>query len=179
MSSSPFPLSRREVLQKSSMGFGALAMAGLMDKAKAASPLIPDSHFPGKARNVIFLFMEGGVSQVDSFDYKPALEKYHGQDPRKAIGKLEKTQFENIGKVMKSPWAFKQRGESGMWVSDLFPHIAGMADDLCVVRSMTSKFPEHTSANYFFHSGTGLQGRPSMGAWASYGLGKESEKLPG
>ena len=95
MSSSPFPLSRREVLQKSSMGFGALAMAGLMDKAKAASPLIPDSHFPGKARNVIFLFMEGGVSQVDSFDYKPALEKYHGQDPRKAIGKLEKTQFEN------------------------------------------------------------------------------------
>ena len=179
MSSSPFPLSRREVLQKSSMGFGALAMAGLMDKAKAASPLIPDSHFPGKARNVIFLFMEGGVSQVDSFDYKPMLEKYHGQDPRKAIGKLEKTQFENIGKVMKSPWSFKQRGESGMWVSDLFPHIAGMADDLCVVRSMTSNFPEHTSANYFFHSGTGLQGRPSMGAWASYGLGKESDNLPG
>ena len=161
------------------MGFGALAMAGLMDKANAASPLIPDSHFPGRARNVIFLFMEGGVSHVDSFDYKPALEKYHGQDPRKAIGRLEKTQFENIGKVMKSPWTFKQRGECGMWVSDLFPHIAEMADDLCVVRSMTSKFPEHTSANYFFHSGTGLQGRPSMGAWASYGLGKESENLPG
>lgn len=179
MSSSPVSLSRREVLQRTSMGFGALAMAGLMDKAKAASPLIPDSHFPGRARNVIFLFMEGGVSHVDSFDYKPMLEKYHGQDPRKAIGRLEKTQFENIGKVMKSPWSFKQRGESGMWVSDLFPHIAGMADDLCVVRSMTSNFPEHTSANYFFHSGTGLQGRPSMGAWASYGLGKESDNLPG
>ncbi len=179
MSSSPISLSRREVLQRTSMGFGALAMAGLMDKAKAASPLIPDSHFPGRARNIIFLFMEGGVSHVDSFDYKPMLEKYHGQDPRKAIGKLEKTQFENIGKVMKSPWSFKQRGESGMWVSDLFPHIAGMADDLCVVRSMTSNFPEHTSANYFFHSGTGLQGRPSMGAWASYGLGKESDNLPG
>ena len=179
MSSSPVSPSRREVLQRTSMGFGALAMAGLMDKTKAASPLIPDSHFPGRARNVIFLFMEGGVSHVDYFDYKPMLEKYHGQDPRKAIGKLEKTQFENIGKVMKSPWSFKQRGESGMWVSDLFPHIAGMADDLCVVRSMTSNFPEHTSANYFFHSGTGLQGRPSMGAWASYGLGKESDNLPG
>ncbi len=174
----PF-LSRREALQQSSMGFGALAMAGLMEKTRAASPLIPESHFAGRARNVIFLFMEGGVSQVDSFDYKPMLEKHHGQDPRKAIGKLEKTQFENIGKVMKSPWAFHQRGQSGTWVSDLFPHMAAMADDLCVVRSMTSNFPEHTSANYFFHSGTGLQGRPSMGAWASYGLGKESENLPG
>ena len=137
MNSSAFPLSRREVLQRSSMGFGALAMAGLMDKAHAASPLIPESHFAGRARNVIFLFMEGGVSQVDSFDYKPMLEKYNGKDPRQAIGKLEKTQFQNIGKVMKSPWAFQQRGQSGTWVSDLFPHIAEMADDLCVVRSMT------------------------------------------
>jgi len=174
----PF-LSRRQALQQSSMGFGALAMAGLLEKTRAASPLIPESHFPGRARNVIFLFMEGGVSQVDSFDYKPMLEKHHGQDPRAAIGKLEKTQFENIGKVMKSPWGFRQRGQSGAWVSDLFPHMAAMADELCVVRSMTSNFPEHTSANYFFHSGTGLQGRPSMGAWASYGLGKESENLPG
>lgn len=174
----PF-LSRRQALQQSSMGFGALALAGLLEKTRAASPLIPESHFPGRARNVIFLFMEGGVSQVDSFDYKPMLEKHHGQDPRAAIGKLEKTQFENIGKVMKSPWGFRQRGQSGAWVSDLFPHMAAMADELCVVRSMTSNFPEHTSANYFFHSGTGLQGRPSMGAWASYGLGKESENLPG
>jgi hypothetical protein len=178
MMKSSFP-TRREILQRSSLGFGGLAMAGLMDQAKAASSLIPDRHFPAKARNVIFLFMEGGVSQVDSFDYKPALEKYHGQDPRKAIGKLEKTQFDNIGKVLKSPWTFKQRGQCGAWVSDLFPHIAEHADDLCIVRSMTSKFPEHTSANYFFHSGTGLQGRPSMGAWASYGLGKESDNLPG
>ena len=172
-------LSRREVLQRTSMGFGALAMAGLLEKANAASPLIPESHFPGKARNVIFLFMEGGVSQVDSFDYKPMLEKHNGKDPRAAIGKLEKTQFDNIGKVMKSPWNFKQRGQCGRWISDLFPHMAELADELCVVRSMTSKFPEHTTANYFFHSGTGLQGRPSMGAWASYGLGRENDNLPG
>lgn len=172
-------LTRRDVLQRSSLGFGGLAMTSLLEKANAASSIVPDTHFPAKARNVIFLFMEGGVSQVDSFDYKPMLEKHNGQDPRKAIGKLEKTQFDNIGKVLKSPWNFKKRGQSGMWVSDLFPHIAELADDLCVIRSMTSKFPEHTSANYFFHSGTGLQGRPSMGAWASYGLGKESANLPG
>ena len=128
----PF-LSRRQVLQQSSMGFGALAMAGLLEKTRAASPLIPESHFPGRARNVIFLFMEGGVSQVDSFDYKPMLEKHHGKDPRTAIGKLEKTQFDNIGKVMKSPWNFQQRGQSGRWVSDLFPHIAELADELCAV----------------------------------------------
>lgn len=171
--------SRRQILQRASMGFGGLAMTSLLEKANAASALQPESHFLPKARNVIFLFMEGGVSQVDSFDYKPMLEKHNGEDPRKAIGQLEKTQFDNIGKVLKSPWNFKQRGQSGTWVSDLFPHMAEMADDLCVVRSMTSKFPEHTSANYFFHSGTGLQGRPSMGAWASYGLGKESDNLPG
>ena len=144
------------------------------------NPLKPKApHFRPRARNVIFLYMEGAVSQVDSFDYKPLLEKYHGQDPHKAIGKLEKTQFDNVGQVFKSPWNFKQRGQSGLWVSDLFPHIAEKADELCVIRSMTSSFPEHTSANYFLHSGLGLQGRPSMGAWVTYGLGSENENLPG
>jgi hypothetical protein len=123
--------------------------------------------------------MEGGVSQVDSYDYKPMLAKHHGKDPRQAIGKLEKTQFQNIGKVMKSPWEFRQWGESGLWASDLFPHINRELDHLCVIRSMTSKFPEHTSANYLLHSGHGLQGRPSMGAWATYGLGSFNEDLPG
>ncbi|MBL9169734.1 MAG: DUF1501 domain-containing protein [Verrucomicrobiales bacterium] len=185
-------LSRRELLRRASNGFGAMAMAALLGGkassvqaalngvASARRPLEPGpSHFPGKARSVIFLFMEGAVSQVDSFDYKPMLEKYHGQDPRKAIGKLEKTQFENIGKVLKSPWKFQQHGQSGLWVSDLFPHIARQADDLCVVRSLTSTFPEHTSANYFLHSGIGLQGRPSMGAWVTYGLGSSTDDLPG
>lgn len=123
--------------------------------------------------------MEGAVSQVDSFDYKPMLEKHHGKDPRHTIGKLEKTQFEQIGKVLKSPWNFQQHGQSGLWISDLFPHVAKQADRLCVVKSMTSAFPEHTSANYFLHSGLGLQGRPSMGAWATYGLGSFNENLPG
>ena len=136
-------------------------------------------HFSARAKNVIFLFMEGAVSQVDSFDYKPMLAKHHGEDPRKAIGKLEKTQFADVGKVLKSPWNFAQHGQSGLWVSDLFPHVAKHADDLCVIRSMTSAFPEHTSANYFLHSGLGLQGRPSMGAWVAYGLGSFNENLPG
>lgn len=184
--SSIYQTSRRECLRKTSMGFGALAMnsilAGSARAARVASsgratPPIP--HHAPKAKSVIFLFMEGGVSQVDSYDYKPALEKYHGQDPRNAIGKLEKTQFENIGKVMKSPFQFKRWGQSGIWASDLFPHINKQMDEMCVIRSMTSKFPEHTSANYLLHSGHGLQGRPSMGAWTTYGLGNECEDLPG
>lgn len=188
----PRPIySRRDFLRRTSSGFGAMALSALLGsyapsllaatKASARpNPLQPKApHFPARAKNVIFLYMEGAVSQVDSFDYKPLLEKYHGQDPRTAIGKLEKTQFDDVGKVFKSPWTFKQRGQSGMWVSDLFPNIAQQADELCVIRSMTSSFPEHTSANYFLHSGLGLQGRPSMGAWVTYGLGSFNENLPG
>jgi hypothetical protein len=166
------------------MGFGALALnAMLADSARCEvrNPLAPKRpHFAPKAHNVIFLYMDGGPSQVDTFDYKPMLEKYHGQDPRQAMGKLEPTQFDNIGKVMKSPWGFKQYGESGQWVSELFPHIANeVVDELCVIKSMTSKFPEHTFANYFLHTGSGLQGRPSMGAWIGYGLGSANRNLPG
>jgi hypothetical protein len=135
-------------------------------------------HAAPRARNVIFLFMEGAVSQVDSFDYKPALEKHRGKDPRQVIGQLEKTQFDSIGTLLPSPWPFRQRGQSGHWISDLFPHIASRADELCVIHSMTSAFPEHTSANYFLHSGLGLQGRPSMGAWVAYGLGSDNQDLP-
>ena len=100
------------------------------------------------------------------------------QPTYEVIGKIAPTQFDNNGKILKSPWTFRQRGESGLWISDLFPHLAGCADDLCVVRSMTSNFPEHTSANYFLHTGFGLQGRPSMGAWLGYGLGSENRNFP-
>lgn len=165
-------LSRREFLARSGCGFGVLALAGL---ARAA----PNPHFEPRAKSVIFLYMDGGVSQVDSFDPKPMLDKFDGQDPRKVIGELEQTQFDNVGQVLKSPWQFSQHGESGLPISSLFPHIAKHADDLCVVRSMTSKFPEHTAANYYLHTGSGLQGRPSMGAWFGYGLGSENESLPG
>ena len=174
---------RREMLRTTSCGFGAVALTALSQEwsvAAATDPLSPkEPHFPAKAKNVIFLYMDGGPSHVDTFDYKPLLEKVDGQDPYKAMGKLEPTQFNNIGKVMKSPWKFKQHGESGRWVSDLFPNIAKHVDDLAFLQGMTSKFSEHTSANYFLHTGNGLQGRPSMGAWVGYGLGTENQDLPG
>jgi hypothetical protein len=122
--------------------------------------------------------MDGGVSQVDSFDPKPRLAKENGEDPRKKF-KVDATQFDNVGKILKSPWDFKQYGECGMPVSDLFPHIATCVDDIALIRSMVSNFPEHTNANYFLHTGSGLQGRPSMGAWMNYGLGSENKNIPG
>ncbi len=167
----PF-IPRRDFLQQASLGFGSLALSNLY-----GSPMI--AHHPPRAKSVIFLFMDGGVSHVDSFDYKPMLAKHHGEDPRKVIDKIEATQFGNVGKVMKSPWEFKQRGQCGAWISELFPHVAELADELAIIRSMTANFPEHATACYFMHSGLGLQGRPSMGAWATYGLGSENENLPG
>jgi Protein of unknown function (DUF1501) len=176
---------RREMLRRCAMGFGGVALAALQRESLLAGLVDPlaakNSHYPATARNVIFLYMDGGPSQVDTFDYKPMLEKYHGEDPRTAIGKLAPTQFDNIGKVLKPQWAFKQRGQSGHWVSDLFPHLAEteVIDEIAMIKSMTSKFSEHTSANYFLHTGNGLQGRPSMGAWFGYGLGTENQNLPG
>ena len=133
------------------------------------------THFPPKAMSVIFLYMDGGVSQVDSFDPKPRLNEEHGKP---FPTKIEPTQFNNIGNTLASPWKFKQYGQSGIPVSDLFPETAKHVDDMAVIRSMTSGFPEHTNANYFLHTGSGLQGRPSMGAWFGYGLGTECEDLP-
>ncbi len=182
-SSLPRPgISRRALLSQAANGFGAVALSALLGQeaqAAAAPGQARAPHAAAKARSVIFLFMEGAISQVDSFDYKPMLEKHHGRNPREVMGRLEKTQFADVGTVMKSPWAFRQRGQSGLWMSDLFPCLAERADDLCVVNSLTSTFPEHTSANYFLHSGLGLQGRPSMGSWISYGLGSVNDNLPG
>ena len=176
----PRPIRRREMLGHCANGCGAVALSSLLaDPAygKAKSPFAPRKpHHDAKAKSVIFLYMDGGVAQVDSFDYKPRLEKDNGK-PFSA--KINPTQFDNIGKTLKSPWNFKQYGQSGLNVSDLFPHVGEMADELCVVRSMTSKFSEHNSANFFLHTGFGVQGRPSMGAWMSYGLGTEATELPG
>ncbi len=184
------PIDRRAMLSRCANGFGAVALSALLGDRGfgadlGANPAIkPDAdpmaprvpHFPARAKNVIFLFMDGGPSQVDTFDPKPRLDREHGQ----AIPtKVEPTQFNNVGKLLKSPWKFRNRGESGIPVSDLFPHVGGFADDLAVVRSMVSNFSEHTAANYFIHTGSGLQGRPSHGAWVTYGLGSECRDLPG
>jgi hypothetical protein len=180
----PGPLSRRDMLARCANGFGAVALAALLgdrgfagEPAADRNPLAPrPPHFPAKARSVLFLFMDGGPSQVDTFDPKPRLAREHGQPIR---AKVEPTQFNDVGKVLGSPWKFKQHGHSGTWVSDLFPHVAGCADELAVVRSVVSNFSEHTNANFFLHSGHGQQGRPSMGAWVTYGLGSACQNLPG
>ena len=144
-----------------------------------ANPFAPQApHHVPKVRSVIFLYMDGGVSQVDSFDPKPRLAREHGQNPYDKF-KVDATQFNDIGTIFKSPWEFKRYGESGLPVSELFPHIGSCADDLAVIRSMVADFPEHTNANYFLHTGIGLQGRPSMGSWVTYGLGSENQDLPG
>ena len=170
---------RREALTRAANGFGAVALAALLGEEGRANDAAgkPVRHHAAKAKSVIFLYMDGGPSQIDTFDYKPLLEKYDGKNPH-SVFKVEPTQFNNVGKVMASPWKFAKRGKSGLWVSELFPHVAKCVDDLAVVRSMVSKFPEHTSANYFLHTGAGVQGRPSMGAWAGYGLGSENRDWP-
>lgn len=172
---------RREMLAECGMGFGIVALAAAFGESQGAaatgsSPFAPrPSHFPARARNVIFLYMDGGPSQVDTFDPKPRLDRDHGKPfPMK----IEPTQFDNVGNTLASPWKFRQYGESGIPVSDLFPNIAQHVDRMAVIRSMTSNFSEHTNANYFLHTGSGLQGRPSMGAWFGYGLGTECEELP-
>jgi len=162
------------MLRRCACGFGGLAFAGWY--AQALGALRNDGfHHPARAKRVIFLYMDGGPSQVDTFDPKPRLTALNGQPFPMP---MERTQFNNNGAVLGSPWKFAQHGECGHAISDLFPHVATCADELCVIRSMTSKFSEHTNANYFLHTGHGLAGRPSMGAWLSYGLGSISENLP-
>ena len=177
-------LSRRRLLMDSALGFGALALASLLNGTSQAAPSTAlgtsgqrgRAHHRPRAKNVIFLYMDGGVSQVDTFDPKPRLTREDG----KPFGlRMEPTQFEDNGATLGSPWAFRPRGQSGLPVSELFPQVGSRADDLCVIRSMVSRFSEHNAANYFLHSGSGMAGRPSMGAWTTYGLGTENRDLPG
>jgi len=171
-------LGRRELLGTASLGFGALAFSALfggraLGRQGQGGPAL---HHAPRAKRVIFLYMDGGPSQVDTFDPKPRLTAENGQPFGMA---MEATQFDNNGNTLGSPWEFRRYGESGLEVSDLFRHVGAHADKLCVIRSMTSLFSEHTNANYFLHTGLGLSGRPSMGAWVTYGLGSESDDLPG
>jgi hypothetical protein len=165
--------SRRSFLTRASAGFGWLAFNGLVADSLAAAP-----HHPAKAKSVVFCFMDGGPSHVDTFDYKPLLAKYEGQ--KIGAGAVSKRSQSNPDRVwMGSPWAFRQRGQSGLWVSDLFPHVARVADELCVIRSMTGELPLHGQSNLLLHTGRSLGQAPSFGAWVSYGLGTENRNLPG
>src|SRR5262245_10561562 len=173
-------LSRRQALRQLACGFGYLALAGIAAQAAARSgsrqPGIAVPHHPPRAKRVIFLFMGGGISHLDSFDYKPALYTHDGKmmeflDQRA----IAKTGMGATGRGMKPLWEFKQRGQSGRWVSELFPNIARHADDYCVVRSMHTEGVAHGPATLFLHTGSTNTIRPSMGSWITYGLGTENE----
>jgi hypothetical protein len=170
-------LTRRDMLRRCSTGFGYLALSGLLAAPVRGAVRPPAPHFRPRAKNVIFLYMSGGVSHLDSFDPKPLLARLAGQ-PMPA--KVERTQFNKNGTVFPSPFEFGRHGASGLEISALFPQIARhCADDLCVVRSMTSKVSEHAQGNYFFHTGFPTMGFPSAGAWINYGLGTANRDLPG
>jgi hypothetical protein len=173
---------RRHFLWNTAGGIGGIALAWLLsrDQARAAAPAISSSarppHFPPKAKRVVQIFCCGGVSHIDTFDYKPELERLHGKTLE---GKGENLGFfGQPGKVMKSAYEFRKHGQSGAWVSSLFPHLAECVDDLCFIHSMFAKSNNHTPATFQMNSGFTMNGFPSMGAWLSYGLGTENENLP-
>ncbi len=168
-------LSRRTALKSAAAGFGYLAFAGLSTFAaekEKDSPLAPKApHFPARAKHVIFLCMEGAPSHVDTFDYKPKLKGLDGQSMPGA-----RTAF---AKLFASPWKFNQSGQSGLWISELFPELSKQADELCLLRGMHTDVPAHPQAFLQMHTGIFQFKRPSMGAWTLYGLGTENENLPG
>ncbi len=174
---------RRDVLRRCGMGMGALALGNLMPELTQAAPtasamnplLARQPHFPSKVKHVIHLFMNGGPSQVDTFDPKPALTKYNGKElPGDYIKTERKT-----GAALGSPFAFKQYGQSGIPVSDLFKNVARSVDDMCVIRSMHANVPNHEPSLMLMNTGDERLARPSMGAWVTYGLGTENDNLPG
>lgn len=172
----PQRVSRRELLATSANGFGLMALSALLaDRTFAGPAALPKPHFAAKAKNVIFCFMDGGVSHVDSFDPKPKLTELHGKEFNDSQNPTAAGKRQWVG----SPWKFNKHGESGLEISELFPHIATCADELAVIRSMRADFPLHARGNLLLHTGHSVAGRPSFGSWVTYGLGSENQNLPG
>ena len=176
---------RRHFFSRCGMGLGSIALGSLMAGQPKNNPFAPKRpHQEPRAKNVIYLFMGGGPSQLELFDWKPELAKRHGQDiPDSFIeGKrfaFMNSSFRKANKLLGSTRKFARHGQSGIWVSELFPHIAGIMDEISVVKSCKTELFNHAPAKLFMNTGTGLFGRPSMGAWVTYGLGSESQSLPG
>ena len=189
--------SRRAFLARSGAGFGALALSALLQKEVARAdppqqqidplnPYLPRRpHFAAKAKSVIFLYMVGGPSQVDTFDYKPTLQKLEGKPVPESFRKaLNASKHANVfhgckDELLSSPFTWKQHGQSGMWVSSLFPHIAEHVNDLCFIHSMQADSNNHAPASYQMHTGDIRPGKASLGSWLTYGLGTENQDLPG
>ncbi|MFM7111507.1 MAG: DUF1501 domain-containing protein, partial [Planctomycetota bacterium] len=175
------PPSRREMLVTSGTGFGAMALASLLGQEAAGSavgndPLAPRKpHFTPKAKRVIFLFMHGGPSHVDTFDHKPLLDRDDGKPLPFAKPRIVSSPTDNL---LASPWKFSRHGQSGLWVSSLFPNVAAHADKLCVLNAMHGSNSRHGGALLELHTGSDTFIRPSMGSWISYGLGTENRDMP-
>jgi hypothetical protein len=173
---------RRQMLRDAACGFGYVALAGLLSgnsraRAGVANPLAAKQpHFAPRAKRVIFLFMQGGPSHVDTFDPKERLRRDNGQE---FTFRNDRTRRDEKFKLMQSPWGFRQYGQCGTWVSDLFPHVARHVDDLCVIKSTVTEGVAHGPSTLFLHTGAINLVRPSVGAWVTYGLGTENENLPG
>src|SRR5262245_12609618 len=173
------PLTRREMLLRLGGGFGAVGLASVLAGQAVAAPAVSDGplspkvgHFPARAKRVIFLFMNGAPSHVDTFDPKPELEKQHDKEPPKSVNKRNT-------KLMKSPFAFHKCGQSGIEVSEIFPEVGQCIDDICVLRSMYHETPAHERGLLLMNSGNVQPIRPSLGSWLTYGLGTENQDLPG
>jgi hypothetical protein len=178
------PPTRREALRRVGNGFGMMAFAGMLGETlnSAGAAALPDGSLgvsklahPQRVKRVIFLFMNGGLSTIDAFDPKPVLDKYDGHPLPGGDVKTER----RTGELMKSPYTFKKYGHSGMDISDLWPHISGVADDICWVRSVYTEIPNHEPSCLMMNTGANQAGRPSVGAWLTYGLGTENQNLPG
>src|SRR5438874_3787569 len=176
---------RREFIWETGCGFTGVALAALFgnelraaDGPKFVNPLAPKQpHLPAKAKSVIFLYMYGGPSHIDTFDYKPGMI---GMDNKTiAVKTFGRGGHKNVGRIVEPRWKFKQYGQCGKWVSDLFPHLAGCVDDIAFLHSMTADSPIHGSAMLQMNSGKILSGSPCLGSWVNYGLGSENQNLPG
>jgi hypothetical protein len=183
LASQPLGIPRRQLLKSAACGFGYLAFAGLASQQAAAGQNALSAkppHFAPRAKRVIFMFMHGGPSQVDTFDYKPELVKYSGQPaPFVKPSSEEGSRKKKVPPLRETPWKFAQHGQSGRWVSELFPHVARHVDDLCVINSMHTEGRAHGEATLRLHTGSASFVRPSLGAWVAYGLGTENDNLPG
>ena len=174
-------ISRRELLRTLGSGFGMLGLAHLLGHAsQAVGPLdVKPTHFPPRAKHVIFLFFNGGPSHIDTFDHKPMLAKYDGKPYPAGYVKTEYPPLHTKGNLMRSSFEFKKHGKSGIEVSEIFPKLAECIDDVCVIKSMHTDQPGHARSLFMLNCGQRLPGHPSMGAWLTYGLGTENQNLPG
>jgi Protein of unknown function (DUF1501) len=178
MHKSQNPLTRREALRRVGNGFGMMAFAGMLGRSLNAADAVGGAaklDYPQRVKRVIFLFMNGGCSSIDSFDPKPMLDKYDGKPLPGGEVKTER----KTGELMKSPFKFKKYGQCGMDVSELWPHVGEVADDICWIRSVYTDIPNHEPSCLMMNTGANQQGRPSIGAWLTYGLGTENQNLPG